>query len=399
MQEHLLEDASKTAEYIADASATLGATSYRLSEPIHNLFYANSSNEAVIREDNMNELKDMVAALKAKGITEILDVTDSFIIPYGYGDPGKYHNITVPDPVDDVENYVAWLTVNADAFGKLAAEVPEIKFFEPFNEINTTGTRMERYGIDWNASDEEKAAHKFTVKEKAVIMADLCYYISGAVKSVDSANQVTSPSIVVGSNSVIENDFLDEFYKAIESGKYPTGKTLGDKKVDNYFTIVNIHAYPEYAKKDGGWFGNSFEENATISVNSWAGYINTAYNTVKAHNDGVSRVWLTETGMSTCHPDGNPRDEANVAAIIKMALQKLDNELTFIDTVIFYKIADISSDFGASPSETYFGLFYSGDDLDNPYTAKESAKAVYSFFHNGSTDYSAIEAFVARYAG
>ena len=397
MQEHLGEDSTKTAEYIADASATLGATSYRLSTPIHNLYYATSNNGVAVKEDNMNEFKAMVAALKAKGINEILYVTDSFILPYDYADPANNHNITVPDPQTDPDNYVAWLTLNAAAFKALAQEVPEIKFFEPFNEINTTGTRFERYGCPWEATEEQKAAHKFTVKEKAAIMADLCWYLSDAVKSVDPANQVTSPSIVVGSNSVIENDFIDEFYKAIESGNYPTNKALGDIKVDNYFTIVNLHAYPDYTEDDALLWDN-FESNAAEEINEWAGYINTAYATVKAHNDGGSRVWITETGMSTYHSDGEPRDEDNVARLIELALEKLDTELTFIDTAIFYKIADISTDRGASPSETYFGLFRSGDDLDDPYVAKPSAKAVYSFFHNGSEDYAALDALVGRYA-
>jgi len=398
MQEHLLEDATKTATYIADASATLGAESYRLSTPIHTLYYATGDNGVVAKEDNMNQFKDMVAQLKAKGIDEILYVTDSFILPYGYNDVEKNHNITVPDPVTDAENYVAWLNVNAAAFKALANEVPEINFFEPFNEINVTGTRLERYGVAWESTSEEQAAHKFTVKEKAAIMADLCWYISKAVKSVDSANQVTSPSVVVGSNVVIENNFLDEFYKAIESGNYPTNKDFGDTRIDNYFTIVNIHAYPDYTE-DNAWIGNNFESRAQAEIAEWAGYINTAYDVVKAHNDGGSRVWITETGMSGRHSDGAVRDEDNVARIIELALQKLDGELTFVDTVIFYKVADISSDNGASPSETYFGLFYSGDDLDNdPYTAKPSAKTIYSYFNNGTTDYSALDALANRYA-
>ncbi len=397
MQEHLNEDYTKTAEYIADASATLGATAYRLSTPIHTLYYANKDNSVTVKEDAMNEFKGMVAALKAKGINEILYVTDSFILPYGYANSMVNHNITVPDPNTDPDNYVAWLTVNVAAFTELAKEVPEIKFFEPFNEINTKGTRFEKYGCPWEATEEQRAAHKFTVKEKAAIMADLCWYLSDAVKSVDPANQVTTPSIVVGSNSVIENDFIDEFYKAIESGLYPTNKTLGDIKVDNYFTIVNLHAYPDYTEDDALLWDN-FESNAANEINEWAGHINTAYATVKSHNDGGSRVWITETGMSTYHSDGAVRNEDNVARLIELALEKLDNELTFIDTAIFYKIADISTDRGASPSETYFGLFRSGDDLDDPYAAKPSAKAIYKFFHNGSTDYSALEALVDKYA-
>ena len=396
MQEHLLSDATKTAAYIADATATMGAKAYRLSKPIHTLYYANSDRTVTVKTDAMNEFKAMVAELKAKGITEILYVTDSFILPAGYSDPTKNHNITVPDPVTDTENYVAWLQVNAAAFKALAQEVPEIKYFEPFNEINTTGTRFEKYGIGWNATSEEQADYKFTVEEKAAIMADLCWYISDAVKSVDSANQVTSPSIVVGSNSTIENDFIDEFYKAIESGNHPINKAITDKRVDNYFTIVNLHAYPDYTEDDS-WLTDNFKSNAEKEVNEWAGYINTAYNVVKNHNDGNSRVWLTETGMSSYHPDGTYRDDQNVADIIGMALEKLDNDLTFIDTVIFYKIANISANNGASPSETNFGLFYSGDDYFGGYDAKPSALTIYSYFHNGEDGTAVLEALANRY--
>ena len=102
--------------------------------------------------------------------------------------------------------------------------------------------------------------------------------------------------------------------------------------------------------------------------------------------------------MSTCHSDGAFRNEENVARLIQLTLEKLDSELTFIDTVIFYQIADISTDKGASPSETYFGLFYAFDDLDYPYEAKPSAKVIYSYFNNNTNDYSALDAFVNKYA-
>ena len=397
-QEHLNEDESKTAEYIADASATLGASAYRLSMPIHQLYYANSANEAVVREDNMGTFKGMVKALKEQGITEILYVTDSFILPYGYADNTMNHNKTVPDPKTDTGNYVAWLTVNAEAFKKLAEEVPEIKFFEPYNEINLKTTRLERYGCAWDTTSDVQATYKFTLQEKAGIMADLCWYVSRAVKSVSTNNQVTTPSIIVGSNSIIENDFVEAFYDAIESGAYPSNQSLTDKRVDNYFTIVNIHAYPDYTENDA-WFGDNFESNANDEITEWAGYISAAYDVVRAHNDGSSRVWLTETGMSSYDPDGELRSESNVERIIELALKKLDEELTFVETVYFYEIADMSSDKYDTPSsETHFGLFYAYDDLDAPYAAKSSAKVIYRFFHNGATDYSQLDALAKRYA-
>jgi len=389
-QEHLLEDATKTAEYIADASAVLGADVYRLSTPIHNLYYATSTNGVAVKTENMDEFKAMVAALKAQGIDDILYVTDSFILPFGYSDPDANHNITVPDPVTDKENYIRWLNVNAAAFGALAAEVPEIKFFEPFNEINLKSSRMERYGIGWNASAAEQAAHKFTVQEKVGIMADLCWNVTKAVRAVDPANQVTTPSISIGSHiPTLESTFLDLLYEAIESGSYPTNGTLGDTRIDNYFTIINIHAYPEFA-----------DSNLQGKVNNIGADMSAAYAVAQAHNDGGSRVWLTETGVSSYHGNGAPRNETTAATLAGLMLDKIDSDLTFIDTVIFYKVADISSDNGASAVESGYGLFYSGDDLDHdPYAAKPIAKTVYTFFNGGLTDYSALDDLAVRYAG
>ena len=389
-QEHLLEDATKTAEYIADASAVLGADVYRLSTPIHNLYYATSTNGVAVKTENMDEFKAMVAALKAQGIDDILYVTDSFILPFGYSDPNANHNITVPDPVTDKENYIKWLNVNAAAFGALAAEVPEIKFFEPFNEINLKSSRMERYGIGWNASAAEQAAHKFTVQEKVGIMADLCWNVTKAVRAVDPANQVTTPSISIGSHiPTLESTFLDLLYETIESGNYPTNSALGDTRIDNYFTIINIHAYPEFA-----------DSNLQGKVNNIGADMSAAYAVAQAHNDGGSRVWLTETGVSSYHGSGAPRNETTAATLAGLMLDKIDSDLTFIDTVIFYKVADISSDNGASAVESGYGLFYSGDDLDHdPYTAKPIAKTVYTFFSGGLTDYSELEALAGRYGG
>ena len=398
-QEHLLEkngsgftDNTKTAAYIADASATLGAGIYRLSMPPGMMYKAkNEQNELrIYNYTNLNNLKAQVAALKAKGINDILLVADSFILPYGYEDSTIRHGITVPDPKTEPEEYQAWLNINALSFATIAREVPEIKYFEPFNEINLSTTRLEKSGSAWNSSAEVQAAHKYTVQEKAGIMADLCWYISKAVKAVDPANQVTTPSICIGSHAyTIEGSFLNAFYTAIESGNYPAGQSLADKRIDNYFTIMNIHNYPEYVE----------DSTQQTKVNNAANEINSAYAVMQAHKDGGARVWLTETGASSVHGNDTNRDLVAGANLINMYLNKINTNLTFIDTVIIYKIADISSDNGMQGSERGFGLFYSGDDLDYAYEPKPIAKTVYSFFHGGSTDYSALDALVARYAG
>ena len=113
------------------------------------------------------------------------------------------------------------------------------------------------------------------------------------------------------------------------------------------------------------------------------------------HYDGASRVWLTETGISI----DPARNESYGADIITKFLNKINTNLTYIDTVFFYKVADISTSAGAGDSETYYGLFYSGDNATTSkrYGAKQTAKAVYSFFHNGSTDYSVLTSLAGRY--
>ena len=188
---------------------------------------------------------------------------------------------------------------------------------------------------------------------------------------------------------IIESNFLDVLYSIIESGNYPTGKSLCDKRIENYFTIINIHAYPEYA-----------DSNLQTKVNNFAADVNRIYATAQAHKDGGSRMWITETGVSSYHGNGNPRNEDTAAELFRLTLDKIDNELTYIDTVITYKVADISSDNGATLVESGYGLFYAGDDLDHdPYTAKPIAKTVYSYFNDGTTDYSALDDLASRYDG
>ncbi|MBO4433402.1 MAG: cellulase family glycosylhydrolase, partial [Clostridia bacterium] len=388
MQEHLLEDATKTATYIADASATIGASTYRLSMPIHNLYSATSTNGVTVNSTNMAKFKAQVSALTSAGITDILYVTDSFILPYGYYDSNYCHHKTVPNPETDTENYIAWLTVNSLAFGELAEECPEIKFFEPFNEINLATSRFEKYGTPWSATTSEQEGNRYTVQEKAGIIADLCWYISKEVKAADPANQVTTPSICVGSHigADLQSTFLNQLYNSIESGGYPTDNSVGDKRIDNYFTIVNIHTYPQYSNSSS---------TRTNNVNTIANDVSAVYTVMQNHKDGGSRVWMTETGISI----NGTRTEANGADLLTKYLTKINTNLTYIDTVIFYKLADISASAGQDESETKYGLFYSGDNSTSSkrYAAKETAKAVYSFFHNGSTDYSALTSLRSRY--
>ena len=386
MQEHLLEDETKTAAYIADASATMGASVYRLSMPIHELYYVTTVNGVGIRTENMAKFKAQIAALKAQGINEILYVTDSYILPYGYANTSTNHNKTVPNPSNDMVNYMAWLTVNAEAFRALAAECPEIKYFEPYNEINLSDTRLEKPGCPWDATTITQANYRYTTAERAGIMADLCWYVTRAVRSVDIANQVTTPSISVGSDSIIESGFLNTFYTEIESGNYPRGSSVGDKRKDNYFTIVNIHAYPEYS---------AVSSTRQTNVNNTATLIgNNIYDVMQNHMDG-GRVWLTETGVSIYAT----RTESNGADLITKFLNKINSDLTYIDTVIFYKIGDMSSSIATLESEENFGLFKSGDNAISSYKykAKETAKAVYSYFHNNTTDYTALDNLRNRY--
>ncbi|MBQ7248038.1 MAG: cellulase family glycosylhydrolase [Lachnospiraceae bacterium] len=389
MQEHLLEDSTKTVAYIADVTATMGAGIYRLGTQLSTLFDPTIMNGVTADSANLAKLQEMVAALKAQGIEEILFVSDDFVHPSGYlgtTHPGVSDRKTVPDPQAEPEDYQAWLEVNAAAYKALAEAVPEIRYFEPYNEINLTTTGMERPGVAWDAKpDSVHDPYRYSVQQKAGIMADLCWYVSKAVKSVDRANQVTTPSIATDNASIVQSTFLGVFYSEIKSGNYPTGKALGDVRIDNFFTIVNAHAYPEYS---------SSASTRQTNVNAMATRINNLYSAMLQNSDGGRRVWLTEVGVTD---NKGSRPTSNTGDLMSKVLDKIDTDLTYIDALFIYKIADISASAGADDSETSYGLFYSGDAGSNRYNAKNSAQVVYSFFHNGSTDYSALDALVSRY--
>ncbi len=375
-QEHLYEDETKTPQYIADASKALGASYYRLGLSIATLFWhKNTVNEVVVNEENMAKFKAQIKALKDNGITNILFVTDSFMLPYEYASSQNIiqnsHNLTVPNPKTEKEAYENWLKINANAFKKLAEECPEIRFFEPGNELNLAAAKLEKYGISWE-STADRTQYKYTVKEKAGILADLCWNVSNAVKSVNPANQVTTPSISVQDTDAVQSNFADELYKAIESGAYPSNQTLGDKRIDNYFSILNIHIYPHY---------NTTTAKINSDMASYVNQVNSFYNVAKAHNDGGSRVWITETGLSTSGTRTDDRDKDIVASILTATLNNINNNLTFVDTVFIYKLADVSTEKGMSDQETDYGLFFSGEDIDCAhYGVKPSANAVAAFF-------------------
>ncbi len=393
IQEHLGADQYKTVEYIADACEALGVDSYRLSVPIGDLFEATLTNDVQVNAAKMDELKAMVAALKAKGITEILYVSNIFILPYGYAYAGhEAHGRTVPNPTTEYDYYIAWLRVNAAAFKKLAEEIPEIRYFEPYNEINVGSNRLAPFGVDWNSIDASTA---YSTQVSAGILADICWNVTDAVKSVNSANQVTTPSLGVEDVDAVDLNFLDAFYTCIESGTYPRNKTLGDKRVDNYFTIINVHNYPGYDKAE---FWERQDNLNNQVANTWATEISNAYNVVKKHNDGNSPVWLTETGEYSKNNDGTMRDETIQDDIMSLMLGKFDSDLNFIDAVFFYEIADNAvANPGYNNAESTYGFFKAPDASSGAYSAKKIAYTVYKYFHNGSTDYTSIDGFVSKY--
>lgn len=391
MQEHYYEvrgmAKSLTNDFIGDLQEAIGSKVFRLNVTMNNLFYVDVNDTVKFNQSTKQTMRKIIDTLTAKGVERIVYATDSFIYPYGYS---TTHPICVPDPYSERSAYERWLTVNSTGYGMMAAEFPEIKYFEPINEPDIPGNEVLcKNGMTWGS---KQAEFMYSQEDEAHICVDLCYYIRKEIKKVDPANNMMTPALSTLSSTY---DYLDNMYKYIESGAHPTGDALAcSVNPDDYFDLIDLHPYAfvaanvnDEAPTEGGIY---------LVGDDYATACKKFYEICCNHGDAEKPHWYTETGFTdrtlTSTAEVAGREMANQLRIIK-------NDLPFVECVILYKMTDFyAAEYDVDINENNFGLFTSVVDPDRPLEMKPVMKAVYSFMHNGSTDYSAIDAVRAKYA-
>ena len=201
------------------------------------------------------------------------------------------------------------------------------------------------------------------------------WYMNKAVKSVDSNCVVVLPGLCAFISTI---DYLDYIYTAIESGCHPTGQQYNDKNPDNYFGILNWHPYPSviYSNFDKEWIETG-----------WVDFNDQMYAVAQKHGDGDKKVWFTEIGF-TDRGFGEAR-EAEIGSYIAPMYNVVKEKMPYVESLFWYVIGDYY-DSPVSTSEDHFGLFYALGDPVGQGKPKAIAKELYTYFHNGSTDYSSL---------
>lgn len=344
-------DPSSTLDYVADMTAVLGVEYYRLSTPLDSLFTVAENDTPVFKDGFKNIVHQVIEKMTAAGIKKFVAVSDAPIYPYGYT---VTTSGVVPDPAVEKDMYVRWVKLYAKAWGMIIKEFPEITHAEPMNEPDIAGANIfTKQGHQWGADD----GYKYTMTDKAHMIADLQYHIYKEIKAVNPDVQVTTP----GFSSYGEaQDILDYLYEAIESGAHPFDGDRADTDPDHYFDVINFHKYL-----------------SDMTVDEYFEFCDTFYKACERHGDAGKPAIITEWGF-TDH-DNEGQEQIN-GENMKKQLEMFDKKMPYVEAVLLYMLNDYYN-YSVDNSEDNFGLFSSRGDPDKPSCPKPVAIEFYKYVH------------------
>ncbi|MBO4734443.1 MAG: cellulase family glycosylhydrolase [Clostridia bacterium] len=344
-------DPSATMDYVADMTGILGVEYYRLSTPHDSMFSVGEGDTLTFKDGFKNLVHQIIEKMSAAGVKNFVAVSDAPINPYGYSVTSTG---VVPDPAVEKETYTRWLKLYAKAWGMIAKEFPEVTYIEPMNEPDLPGTNMfTKQGHQWGADD----GYKYTIFDKAHMIADLQYYIYKEVKAVNPDIKVTTPGFSTYGEG---QDILDYIYEAIESGAHPFTEDFADTDPDHYFDCINFHKYLN-----------------TITLDEYFEQCDTFYKACERHGDAGKPAIITEWGF-TDH-DNEGQEQINGENMTKL-LDLFNEKMPYLEAVIIYMLSDYYG-YSVDTSEDNFGIFSSHGDPDKPSCPKPVAIEFYKYIH------------------
>lgn len=369
-------DSEVNNEWSANKIGALGAKTTRLWMYIG--YYVKrmpDSNQLYLIKSNCDILHDYIDKLKSQGVERFVGLVINFINPVEFN---CTDSTALPSVYDDYDVYCDFVELMGDAFGLLAAEFPEIKFWEIGNEPDIEHANWFHKKGYTGSSDND---HKFTVDEGAYITADLCYYASRAIKAVNAENKILLAGLTCSSDAAV---YLDWVYKQIESGYLPTTKEYSVRNTDEYFDILAWHPYPTNVKS----FTEINKEMYQVAIN---------------HGDEGKPVFFTEFGFSDFRFGGvgAERDtygiQTNVAKLMIDCLDAIKSDLPFVETAIIFRLSNVAQYYTEGSIENSFGLFYSPND-QREWASKPKPIAIelYKYFNGQNADESVLYDYVIQ---
>ena len=316
---------------------------------------------------------------------------------------------TTSIPTYGTAEFTSFLANQQEYYRLLAAELADdIDAIEFLNEVNLGGS-AEHY-LDTLTGGPELPVDTF-----ANIIADFQKAVYTGVHSSTDRIRVLTPALScignISANPTYKRDardYLPAMYSAIAA--------KGDNP-DEYFDAVNVHPYIYnskgiaayncdlylYTNTPSGKIGNI---NNTDYADDWAAYMNALYNICVNNGDSEKQFYITEfgatdygIGTTNVTTDGNWKNfnKNNILNEVILNTAAKMESLPYLRTVCFFRFLDFNPPDGnrsmAACTECNFGVI--NEDL----TLKQTGKAIYQAMNNGSTDYSAIENYLATLRG
>ncbi len=321
--EHFVEtnsghDEKMTAANLSPMARELGLKTVRLDINFNDLFKVSQNNKLTVDNSYVSKVQGIIDELKNNGgVTDFLAVLWT-VLPYGFKtwDGKPWAGKTAPNPSTQADAYLKWLEINSEAARITAELFPDIRNFETWNEAEMM--------CELDGPLSKPDGSNYSVSEKAKILTDLMYYYTRGIKSVNSRNVLTTPSLCCAQN--VDNDFdvtspnfLKALYDAINDSIPVTGYDSVDKDPNNYFEVINIHPYLGRGTK----------------TSNWKSFVTSFHTLSEQYNDSGTEIWITEFGFAQ-------NREANAQTNMLIVL-RLADDIDYLTKFYFYKIHDYTS--------------------------------------------------------
>lgn len=381
-------DKAITNEWLGDVVDVLGVKSFRLWVSLEGLFSVGKDNELSFKAGYLAKVHEYVDELKDGGVENFLFLNTTYLYPYG----SAMRGYDVPDVNEDEEDYLAFLKINAKAYGMMAREFPEIKNWETGNEPDLNGGGMHKYGYN---SAADKKPYLFSDEELTSIICDLSWYIRKELKAVSKENRVALPGLSLYYD--YDHDFFEGIYTAIESKTLPYGTEFSDTDPDNYFDILDWHPYMNADKVSMNPKTLNFDEE---KWEEWADMQIQRHEIAAKHGDAEKPAYFSEFGYTDIGAPYNGGVQNQIAENYIIALDIIRERMPWVEVVFCFRATTlVYQEASNNQTEENYGIFYNQDDPENGGRAKPAARALADYFGNsGSAHYADFDWLYNKYS-
>lgn len=374
-------DSKVSMKMVAELSGALNVKSFRIWMHLTTICERDEESNAVrLKEDAVKKYHQFIDELRANGITHLTAMNHYYLYPAGYSASA---GSVVPDPNLEFEEYVQFMEILRECYRLLAAEFPEIMYWEPSNETNgATGRFIAMNGYS-ETDDADNSQYLYGEDDLAYITADMCWYANAGVKESNPEACTVLPGMIFNTNgegAYATALFLQNIYDQIDSRYLPSGEEYADIEPDNYFQVLNWHPYV------GSW---------GMPPDSWTQGNIDIYKVAEKNGDKGKKVFLTELGWQD---QNSAQSQETIARAFIATIEIIKDKMPWVETFHTFRMFNWDScPLAADSIERFFGLFYSPNS-DKGAEPKPVALELFKYFRGANADTRALYKYAANAA-